>query len=173
METAALNIIEWDISTVAQVIQVAVAPVFLLTGIATLLGVMTSRLGRIIDRARDLPSKVVKITTVEHKQLIDSEANLLLKRSRFINLAISFATASALLICLVIMALFMGTLFDFHVSRLLAILFVICMGMLIVSLSLFFAEIFIATRSMHSGMAHIEVLLHPKIEHTSVSLVED
>lgn len=156
-------IVGWDISSIANIIQIAVAPVFLLTGIATLLGVMTSRLGRIIDRARMLPRKIAQLTAHDSKSLIDEETHILLKRSRFINLAISFATASALLICLVIMILFMGSLIDVKIAQILATLFVICMALLIIALSLFFSEIFIATRSMRAGMATVESLLYPAI----------
>ncbi len=172
MDISVLNIPQWDTSNISHIIEIAIAPVFLLTGVAGFLMVMINRLARIIDRARALPKKIYRIKSANHRLVIDQEMNTLLYRSRLINISISLATTSALLVCLVIMILFMGSLLSMNIAKVLAILFVICMALLIMALSLFLAEIFIATRSMRAGMATIEWLLHPGADRSIKTMEE-
>ena len=150
-----------DISAIAHVIQIAVAPVFLLAGIAGLLGVMTNRLGRVIDRARSLARGERLPHNSSEQALIDKENKNLLMRGRFINLAIVHAGTSALLVCFVIMALFVASLTGINFSKTVAVLFIICMALLIIALSLFLFEVLLATRHMRSGLAKTENLIHP------------
>lgn len=156
-----METLQWDISTIAHVIQMAVAPVFLLAGIAGLLGVMTNRLGRVIDRARSLARGGQFDFNEEEQNLIDQENRNLLLRGRFINLAIAFAGTSALLVCLVIMALFTASLLTLNFSTLVAVLFIITMVLLIIALSFFLFEVFLATGLMQSGLAKTEALINP------------
>ena len=149
----------WDTSTVAQVIQIAVAPVFLLAGISGLLTVMTNRLGRIIDRSRILQRGLKQLSDTQSQALIDKEMAQLTQRGQCINHAINLATCSALLVCLVIMTLFLGGLVSINFSTLIAVLFIVCMGLLIIALSLFLIEVFIATRSMRKGLMRSESLI--------------
>ena len=151
--------LQWDVSGIANVIQTSVAPVFLMTGVATLLGVMTNRLGRVIDRSRALQRLASNIHTISHKRLVEAEMLNLFRRGRYINYAISFATTSALIICLVIMALFMSHLFIHNFATVVAILFILCMVLLIIALSLFLLEVFIATNFMRKGISRADAML--------------
>jgi uncharacterized iron-regulated membrane protein len=112
-----LENLQWNIDTIAHVIEISVAPVFLLAGISGLLMVLTNRLGRTIDRSRSLQKASESQLLSAHRVAIDNEMASLLKRSRFINLSISLATASALLVCLVIITLFLGSLISFNVAQ--------------------------------------------------------
>jgi hypothetical protein len=138
------------VSTIAHVIQLAVAPVFLLTGVASLLGVLTNRLARIIDRARVLEERLGILGGTERAS---SEADLhtLSQRARHINLAIRLCVSCALLICAVIAALFTGAFLEADVSTLIGAVFIAAMGALIVALVSFLLEISIATRSLRIG----------------------
>ena len=151
-----------DINTIAHVIQIAVAPVFLLAGIAGLLGVMTNRLGRVIDRARSLARGERHASSTEETALILQENRNLLQRGRFINLAIAFAGSSALLVCLLIMTLFTAGLLGVNFSKFVAVVFIISMALLIIALSFFLMEVFLATRLMRSGLAKTEAIIHPR-----------
>ena len=111
------------IADIAHVIQLAVAPVFLLTGIASLLVVLTNRLGRIIDRARYLETHLETVTG-EHRTVIGGDLHMLSRRSRYVNRAISLFTVAALLVCVLISGLFVSAFFSPDVSRLVAGLFV-------------------------------------------------
>ena len=147
--------LQWNIDTIAHVIEISVAPVFLLAGISGLLMVLTNRLGRTIDRSRSLQVAAEKQLLPEHKASIDHEMASLLKRSRFINLSISLATASALLVCLVIIMLFLGSLISINVSQVVASLFIVCMMILSAAFSFFLAEVFIAARILRASLANI------------------
>ena len=138
------------ISAIAHVIQLAIAPVFMLTGIASLLGVLTSRLGRIIDRARRLEDGLIDATG-EHKHLMGSDLLMLSRRARHINRAISLCTIAALLVCMMIAILFISAFFAPDVSRVVAACFVLSMAALITGLLSFLREVQLATRSLRIG----------------------
>ena len=102
--------LQWNIDAIAHVINISVAPVFLLAGISGLLMVLTNRLGRTIDRSRSLQAARTSQVLPEHHAAIDKEMASFLNRSRFINLAITLATVSSLVVCLCVMALFLVSL---------------------------------------------------------------
>ncbi len=149
-----------DINTIAQVIEVSVSPVFLLAGISGLLMVLTNRLGRTIDRSRSLQAAITRQELPEHQAAFDREMASLLKRSRFINLAIYLATVSALLVCLVIIALFMGSLIDINFAKIVASLFIVCMIILSAAFTCFLAEVFIATRRLRETLVSTDSFRH-------------
>lgn len=149
-----METLQWNIDTIAHVIEISVAPVFLLAGISGLLMVLTNRLGRTIDRSRSLQALIGKQLLPEHKAAIDNEMTSLLKRGRFISLSIGLATASALLVCLVIIMLFLGSLTSINVSQIVASLFIICMVVLSAALSCFLSEVFIASRTLRASLVN-------------------
>ncbi|MFA6901781.1 MAG: DUF2721 domain-containing protein [Gallionellaceae bacterium] len=144
---------EISITTVAHVIQLAVAPVFLLTGVGTILNVMTSRLSRIIDRFRVLES-MTPYAVQAHQDADESSAQheemqILAQRERVIYWAISLCTICALLICIVIATLFVGSVMGVQLTSLIAFLFIAAMFALIGGLLSLLREIYIATGSIH------------------------
>lgn len=141
---------EADITSIAHVIQVAVAPVFLLTGVASFLGVLTSRLARIIDRARELEAAMRTGTHVGEPDLQGSIFQLG-KRARLVNRAISMCTTCALLICVVIVLLFVGAIATIDVSTFIAVLFIAAMAFLTAGLIIFLREIYIGTATLRIG----------------------
>lgn len=139
-----------QISAIAHVIQLAIAPVFLLTGIASLLGVLTNRLARVIDRARLLEGHLPDLTG-EFKLVAGGDLTMLSRRARLINRAISLCTTAALLVCVVIAVLFVSAFLSQDLSRLIAGLFVIAMGCVIAGLVSFLREVYFATQSLRIG----------------------
>ncbi|MDC1287179.1 DUF2721 domain-containing protein [Gammaproteobacteria bacterium] len=138
--------LEWNIDTVASVIDVAVAPVFLLAGISGLLMVLTNRLGRTIDRSRSLQAAETSVNSDQHRRSVRREKANLMRRMHWNYLAISMAVLSAILVCLVVVTLFMGSLLQLNVSIAIAGLFIICMIILSLALFSFLLEILVATR---------------------------
>ena len=86
---------------IAHAIQLAIAPVFLVTGIAAMLGVMANRLARVIDRARDLEQRWPNLDAAMRAD-VRIELQALEKRRHFASWSINFCTGAALLVCLVI-----------------------------------------------------------------------
>jgi len=121
---------------VANAIQLAVAPAFLLTGIGAILSVMTNRLARIIDRFRILNETKINLTADE---LI--EINLLRSRANWTHWAIALTTLSALLTCIVIASIFILTEINFNFDQLIAFLFIGAMTALILGLIFFTREV--------------------------------
>ena len=133
---------------VVQIIQLAVAPVFLIAGIGALLNVMTNRLARVIDRGRALEEMISAEAEGEPRARHLRELRALDRRMRHINYAISLATLAALLVCVVIMALFASELMRVEIARTIAVLFIGTMGALIAALVLFLMEISIAIQTI-------------------------
>ena len=138
------------ISDVARLIQLAIAPVFLLTGVSALLGVLSSRLGRTIDRARVLESLLEGADAVRVERM-HLELSFLSRRAKIIYRAISLGVITALLVCSVIAILFISAFTRVDVSLVVAALFIAAMAALITTLLLFLREVFLATRVLRIG----------------------
>lgn len=129
-----------EIITVAQVIQQAVAPVFLLTGVGAILSVLSVRLARVIDRFRVLDN-----SPDSERAMHAMEIAILIRRARWIHWAISLCTTCALLICIVIAALFIGSELGKDPSTTIAVFFVAAMLALTAGLLCFLREIALST----------------------------
>ena len=134
-----------DVITVAHVIQQSVAPVFLLTGVGAILSVLTSRLGRVIDRFR-----VLDAIDDDNRVAYKIEMAVLARRARWIHWAISLCTSCALFICIVIAALFIGSEVNRDPSGTISIFFIGAMLALIAGLLCFLREISLATDTIQS-----------------------
>jgi hypothetical protein len=140
-------VVEFSDVAVAHAIQLAVAPVFLLSGIGAILAVMTNRLGRIIDRARVLEDK---LDAASPKLLATLRADLpiLSRRAKLISRAITLCTTTALLVCTVIAVLFLSAFLRFDATIPVALLFVAAMSTFFLGLLWFLREIYVATVSL-------------------------
>ena len=144
-----------NIIDVTRLIQLAVAPVFLLTAIGTLITALNNRLGRVIDRRRVLqerllsgtahpaPSSTARVRDDATTE-VRAELHRLARRARLIYFSILAAVTAALLVCLVVASAFVGALLTVELARLVAVLFILAMGALIVCLGLFLREVFLA-----------------------------
>jgi hypothetical protein len=140
---------------IAHAIQLAVAPVFLLTGIAALLAVMANRLARVIDRARSLDQTWPGLTA-DARAAARVEMGNLERRRRVCSWSINCCTTAALLICLVIVALFVEESFAINLKWLASALFVAAMIALIGGLSCFLREVYLATHTINLDPARFE-----------------
>ena len=134
------------VSSVAQVIQLSVAPVFLLSGVGTLLVVLTNRLARIVDRTRALEGGPGG--SPDAAAAPEAELDMLHRRAHLINWAVSLSTLAALLICCVVGVLFVGAFLDVHLARAVALCFVGAMAAMIGALLCFLREILFATSGL-------------------------
>jgi hypothetical protein len=132
---------------IAHVIQLAIAPVFLLTAVGTLLGVLSGRLGRAVDRRRILAAALPGIEAGA-APLARGELGFIEQRIRIIYAAIALAVSCALLICLLIAVAFVDALITVNLSRVIAVLFVMAMLALIGGLALFLREIYLAVHTI-------------------------
>lgn len=129
-----------EIITVAHAIQQSVAPVFLLTGVGAILSVLSSRLGRVIDRIR-----MLDMIDDDKRMTYLPEIAILVRRARWIHWAISLCTTCALFICIVIAALFIGSELSMDPSGTIAMFFIAAMLALTAGLLCFLREIALAT----------------------------
>ncbi len=128
----------------AHAIQLAIAPVFLLTGLAGLLGVMATRLARVIDRARSIEASWRRLDA-EAQGLARLEMRNLERRRRVCSWSINYCTSATLLVCLVIVTLFMEEFFATTLRWLAGGLFVAAMLLVICGLTWFLREVYLAT----------------------------
>ncbi|AMO24143.1 DUF2721 domain-containing protein [Ramlibacter solisilvae] len=132
---------------IAKAIQLALAPVFLLTGIAGLLNVMAGRLSRIIDRGRQLTEGVPGLPAGEPKSLT-REQQVLEQRRHLTSVAITACTISALLVCVVIAAIFVEAMLAAPLNWVIGGLFTLAMLALVVGLAYFLREVHLAMKSI-------------------------
>ncbi len=136
---------------ITHTIQLAVAPVFLLTALGTTLAVLTNRLSRIVDRARRVEARVRDEHAAAHEASLQ-ELRLLGGRVRLIHVAITLGTCAALLVCLLIAVAFVGYLADARVGGVMAVLFIAAMTAYVGALVCFLREVFIAIATMRFGL---------------------
>ena len=128
---------------IAGVIQLAVAPVFLLTAVGTVIAALNIRLGRAVDRRRVLEQKLPTMPAQE-VQSARAELETIARRIRYVYLAILCAVISALFICLLIAGAFVGAFVRTDLSYTIGAMFVFAMLALTACLLLFLREIFLA-----------------------------
>jgi uncharacterized protein DUF2721 len=143
-------VLEFSDVAVAHAVQLAVAPVFLLTGIAAILSVMTNRLGRVIDRARVLEGKLEEVSP-ESLTALRRDIAVLSRRAKLNGRGITLCTTTALLVCTVIAILFLSAFLRFDASVLVALLFIAAMLCFFLGLLCFLREIYLATKSLRIG----------------------
>jgi hypothetical protein len=128
------------VTQLVPVLQTAIGPVILISGVGLLLLTMTNRLGRAIDRARILVGTIPN-TTETRRDKIAAQLQILWRRARLIRLAIALASVSALAAAILIIVLFLTALWQIETSWIIVILFIVCMLCLIGSLALFIHDI--------------------------------
>jgi hypothetical protein len=139
-----------QLDSVVHFIQLAIAPVFLLTAIGSMLSTMTNRIARIVDRARQLEKQLAGSAdecVAEHREL-----RLLAQRARLINMAITFTVLAALLVCVSIGGLFLDAYWQRSLTKLVAWIFGLSLIALIAGLGLFLREIYVATATLRIGI---------------------
>lgn len=140
---------ETAVTTVAHVIQLAVAPVFLLAGIGSILAVMNLRLSRIMDRVRALEKKL-ELGVVDRLS-VETELTTLSRRASLSIKAITLCTMTALFICTVIATLFLGATFKFDSGTIVSFFFIAAMFCFFIGLLIFLREIFISMANLRIG----------------------
>jgi hypothetical protein len=140
---------ESHVIDISRVIQLAVAPVFLLTAVATLIMALNNRLGRIVDRRRVLEDRILDCGDDKAAECA-RELALLARRIGLVYFAILAAVLAALLVCLVVAGAFVGALISVDLSEAVAVLFILAMAAMVGCLGLFLREVFLAvTRGGH------------------------
>jgi hypothetical protein len=130
----------FSVTELIPVLQTAIGPVILISGIGLLLLTMTNRLGRAIDRARILDAQLPKIPDPDRERKT-AQLSILWQRARIIQLAITLASTSALCAALLIVLLFLTALFQLEAAWLISLIFILCLVALIGSLLFFIQDV--------------------------------
>lgn len=141
---------------IGHIIQLAIAPVFLLTGVGTNMLVLTNRLARIIDRTRLIEERMDEVDGSPPLSEASARAELamLFRRAKKIHRAIFLSTSCALMICMVVAALFIADAFNLRLGSMIAAMFVLAMVSLTGSFVYLLREIWLATEFMNRQQAH-------------------
>jgi hypothetical protein len=145
-----------QLDEITHVIQLSVAPVFLLAGVGAIINALAGRLGRIIDRARVLELRLPDTEARDDQAAIHDELKLLTVRARWVNIALTLAVVCALLVTLTISIAFLGAFISATVSGGVAITFVGAMCAFSAALLAFLREIFLADRTLRFGIERAE-----------------
>jgi CBS domain containing-hemolysin-like protein len=137
---------------IAHLIQVALTPIFLISAIGVTLSVLTSRLARIVDRARDMEDRLTRSDHAGDGRDLHHQLRVMARRARYINSAITLITVAALFISLVVVMLFVNAFLRWDLSAFIAIMFILSMLSLAAALLSFLIEVRIATNSLRIGI---------------------
>jgi hypothetical protein len=137
---------------IAHLIQVALTPIFLISAIGVTLNVLTSRLARIVDRAREMEEVLLQPDHVHGGRDLHGALDVLARRARYINAAITLITLSALFIALVVVMLFVNAFLRWDLSTFIACMFILSMMSLAAALTSFLIEVRIATNTLRIGI---------------------
>lgn len=149
-----------DLPILAQTIQLAIAPVFLLTAIGAFLSAITTRLGRVVDRARLLEAAILAEGAETNARALE-ELSSLDRRIVLANRAVALSVASALTVCALITVLFVSAVSPLHPDRLVPALFILALLLLTASLTAFSLEIRISIRTVRVRSELIRHLPRP------------
>jgi hypothetical protein len=137
---------------VAHLIQVALTPIFLISAIGVTLNVLTSRLARIVDRARAMENELCRPDYQAGERDLHAALGVLARRAHYINVAITLITLSALFIALVVVMLFVNAFAHWELSAFIAIMFILSMLSFAAALTSFLIEVRIATTTLRIGI---------------------
>jgi len=137
---------------IARLIQVALTPIFLISAIGVTLNVLTSRLARIVDRARAMEDRLLHPNYVHDGRDLHGQLKILSRRSTWINAAITLITLSALFISVVAVSLYINAFLRWELAAFIAGMFILSMLALAAALLAFLIEVRIATTTLHIGI---------------------
>ena len=138
---------ETAVTEVAEIIQLALAPVFLLAGIGGFLNVCAGRLARILERARAVEPLLLDSRGAEHDRYL-RDIRILDRRMKLVSRAISMTVLSAVLTCAVVVLLFAGSLVSAQFGTTIALLFIVSMIALGLGFAVFLVETRVASRAV-------------------------
>jgi hypothetical protein len=141
---------------IAHLIQVALTPIFLISAIGVTLNVLTSRLARIVDRARAMEEILRRPEHERDERDLHGALRVMERRAGYINAAITLITISALFIALVVVMLFVNAFLRWDLSVFIACMFILSMLSLAAALSAFLIEVRIATKTLRIGIEAVE-----------------
>src|SRR5437764_14254969 len=136
-----------SVSTVAEIVRLALAPVFLLSGVGAFLNVLASRLSRIVDRSREVGAMVLSSRGEEHDRSVN-DLKILDRRMSLISWATGLSVTSAILTCVVVILLFAANLIRTHLGTEIAWLFIASMVAIGTAFAVFLVETTIAARAV-------------------------
>lgn len=141
-----------------EVIQLALAPVFLLVAVGTLINAVTARLARVIDRSRSLAEQIAREPDLQARQFMRREMRSLGRRMRFANLAINSLTGAAVVVCVVVMVLFVDGLIAASLEMLVVALFLLALALITFGLISFLGEVTVATATLRVNPAFVDCI---------------
>lgn len=136
-----------SLASLLPIIQLAITPVILVSGMGALLIVLTNRMGRIVDRTRHL-AEAVPAATGDTRRHLEVQLDIMWARSLLIRRSVTAAGLSMLLSCLLIVALFLGALLEWRMREVVLLLFAASILLLVASLVEFLRDIFMALRAL-------------------------
>ena len=138
---------DFSVSTVAEIVRLALAPVFLLSGIGAFLNVCVSRLSRIVDRSREIEPLLLASRGPEHDRWL-GEMAVLDRRMSLVSWATGLSVSSGVLTCLVVALLFGATLTELHLGTAIALLFIASMMTIAAGFAVFLFETQVGARAV-------------------------
>jgi hypothetical protein len=133
------------------IIQLAITPVILISGVGALMLTLTNRMARIVDRTRNLAG-LVRQTDGDERRHLETQLDIMWRRAQLIRMAVTYAGLSMLVACVLVIVLFAGALFDLDLTGVLKVLFTASILLLIAALGAFLRDIYVSLHALHLEM---------------------
>lgn len=141
---------------IAQTIQLALAPVFLLVAMGNILNLLSTRLGRVVDRARALQDRHIATKGPDHDEVV-AEIRMIDRRIALITRAIRMLVVSGLLVGVTVTALFFEELTAMHLQQVVAVSFIAAIALLMWGLVLFLRETQVSAQQLRIPRVYLEL----------------
>lgn len=136
-----------SMTTLLPIIQLAITPVILISGMGGLMISLTNRMGRIVDRTRNLAGQV-RAATGEERGPLENQLDIMFRRAHLIRLAVTFNGMSMLVACLLIVAIFVGAISGRNLALVMVGLFAGSIGLLVAALVAFLKDINVSLHAL-------------------------
>ncbi len=133
--------------TLVEIIQLAITPVILISGMGALMLTLTNRMGRIVDRTRSLAGQV-RSTSGPDRRHHEEQLDILWRRALLIRRAVTFNGLSMLVACVLVVVVFTGVVLGWQIEVATIVLFEASLLMLIAALVTFLQDIFLSLRAL-------------------------
>ena len=135
------------------ILQIAVSPVILISGVGLLLLTLTNRFGRLLDRARALHKELTQTTMDSTREALSKQIDILKQRSRILRIFIMFGAATIIGVALLILFLYLFELFEIEHTGFISTVFVLSIICILVSMVAFIVD-------MHFSLNALDLDLH-------------
>jgi hypothetical protein len=134
-------------NTLLPIIQLAITPVILISGVGALMLTLTNRMARIVDRTRVLAGQV-RAAGAEERAHLEGQLEIMWRRAKLIRMAVTFAGLSMLVACGLVIVIFAGAVLGRNLELVMMVFFMASIFLLVAGLGAFLRDIHVSLHAL-------------------------